>query len=288
MATATAPGNYRPAALRRTVERSDRSEFLARWLKVWVALIAVVVLVVIVYLIFITNNLASINSGLAVARNAVTGIGGNTMTLPGQIHGINGSLGGIDPALKPITGQATQIIDNLTSIENKLRVIAPSLVDTSSVLVGTSGTLGGIAGTLTNVSGSLVGTSSTLNGIAPSLVDTSSVLTSVLGLAGQINGTLVAANIPAGNCASPEIDAVYTPPPNGTPGSFGCNPAQVGVRNIHQRVSIANNVLAPAQSDLVNIVGNLNSSTGVVRQLTDICRASVLQTLGTLQGGVPC
>lgn len=126
----------------------DQSRFLARWLKVWVALLTVVTLVVVVFLIFITNSLASINGNLATARNAVTGAGGDVKTLPDQVERINTSLSGIDPALLPIPGQADQIIASLTSIDSKLRNTDGSLKDTSGILVNVLGQANNIRGVL--------------------------------------------------------------------------------------------------------------------------------------------
>lgn len=126
----------------------DQSRFLARWLKVWVALLTVVTLVVVVFLIFITNSLASINGNLATARNAVTGAGGDVKTLPDQVERINASLSGIDPALIPIPGQADQIIASLSSIDSKLRNTDSSLKDTSGILVTVLGQANNIRGVL--------------------------------------------------------------------------------------------------------------------------------------------
>lgn len=291
---ATAQQGYRPKALRTEklgdiAAMEDRRAYLSRWLSVWVALSAVVVLVVVVYLIFISNSLASINSGLQVARNAVTGAGGHTQTLPRQIAGINTSLGGIDTALKPIRGDAGQIVNNLTSIENSLKAtdgslastspmlqtISSSLVDTSGLATNIAGNLNQTAPTLAQTSSTLGGITSTLGGVSSSLVNTSGVLVSVLGLAGRINGTLIAANVPAGNCNAPETNSTFFPPPGSTaPGGFGCDVAQLGVQNIHQRVSIANSVLAPAQVDLTNITAGLQSVNG---HLTNICNSKLLQ-----------
>ena len=125
----------------------DQSRFIARWLKVWVALLTVVTLVVVVFLIFITNSLASINGNLATANDAVTGAGGDVKTLPDQVQNVNTSLGGIDPALKPIPGQADQIIAALSSIDSKLRTTDGSLKDTDStlkVILGQAGTIRGV------------------------------------------------------------------------------------------------------------------------------------------------
>jgi ABC-type transporter Mla subunit MlaD len=175
MATAT---RTRPSAgeagfvARARPDRADDSRFLDRWLKVWIALLVVVTLVVVVYLIAITNSLASINGNLGVANRAVTGAGGDTKTLPGQVEGINASLAAIDPALKPIPGQADQIIGALTEIDGKLATTDNSLKDTSSSLQGTSS----------------------------QLVDTASILTRVLGQAGTIRENLNQADQAQGPC----------------------------------------------------------------------------------------
>jgi hypothetical protein len=113
---------------------SDASQFLKKWITVWVALLAIVTLVVVVFLVTITNSLASINGSLAVADNAVSGAGGDVVTLPSAVDTVNASLGGIDPNLKPIPGQADAIIGSLRSINDKLTNVDRSLVDTSSVL----------------------------------------------------------------------------------------------------------------------------------------------------------
>lgn len=298
MAATTVPGDYRPRAVRDPRYRdasalADRQAFIGRWVKVWVALAAVVVLVVVVYLIFIGSALSNINSGLAVAQRAVTGAGGHTKTLPGQIQGINSSLSGINQALLAIPGQGNQIVSNLTSIEGHLTSIDGSLKSTSpmlstiaSTLTGTSGTLGNTSSSLVSTSSALGGITSNLNGISSSLVDTSGVLQAVLGTANQINSTLVAANEPAGMCNAPETDSTYTPPPGTSPGAYSCGTNQLGVQNIHQRVAIADNVLAPAQSDLTNIIARLsNTATGVDGHLKNICDSTAV---ALLNGGAKC
>ncbi len=126
----------------------DQARFIARWLKVWVALLTVVTLVVVVFLIFITNSLASINGNLATANDAVTGAGGDVKTLPDQVQNVNASLTGIDPALKPIPGQADQIIAALTSIDSKLRTTDGSLAQIDSTLSTVLGQAGSIRGLL--------------------------------------------------------------------------------------------------------------------------------------------
>src|SRR5215207_9923177 len=134
--TMSSQADFRSTARRRT--HDDQTQFLSRWLKVWVILLTVVTLVVVVYLIIITNSLASINGNLATADRAVTGAGGNVVTLPNQVDRINGALSGIDPALKPIPGQAN---DKLTNTDSSLK-------DTSSILITVLGTVNNVSGLL--------------------------------------------------------------------------------------------------------------------------------------------
>ena len=124
------------------------ADFLKRWVTVWALLLVVVTGVVVVFLIVITNSLAAINGDLAVADEAVTGIGGETKTLPDQVETVNASLGGIDPNLKPIPGQADQIIASLRSIDAKLTSVDSSLKSTAPTLRNAAGTVGTIRGVL--------------------------------------------------------------------------------------------------------------------------------------------
>jgi hypothetical protein len=159
-----------------------KQTYYDRWLKTWVILLGVVILVVVVYLVVITNSLASINKNLGVASSAVTGAGGNVLTLPDQIERANTNLTGIDTALKPIDGNAGQIIEALTSIQGGLTSIDGSLKDTSGSLVTTNGSLGNTDGSLKDTTGSLVNTADTLE--------------SILRLAGSIRTVLVDADDP--------------------------------------------------------------------------------------------
>ena len=127
---------------------TDSSQFLKKWITVWVALLAIVTLVVVVFLVTITNSLASINGSLAVADNAVTGAGGDVKTLPSEVETVNNSLAGIDPNLKPIPGQADAIIASLTSINSKLTTTDNSLKDTTGVLSTVLNQTGDIRGVL--------------------------------------------------------------------------------------------------------------------------------------------
>lgn len=174
-ATRTRPTANEPGFVARSRTGSaDDSRFLDRWLKVWVTLLIVVTLVVVVYLIAITESLASINGNLGVADRNVTGAGGDTKTLPGQVEGINASLAAIDPALQPIPGQADAIIGQLSEIDGKLATTDGSLKDTSASLTGTSG----------------------------QLVETAGILERVLSQAGTIRGTLAQADRNAGDCGA--------------------------------------------------------------------------------------
>ncbi len=124
----------------------DMSLFLSRWLKVWVALITVILIVVIVYLFFITNSLASINDNLGPTERSVAGAGGDVQRLPDQVQNINRSLQSIDPSLRPINGKLDEIIGALAPIDGKLKTTAGSLADTAGMLRTTVGTAQGIQG----------------------------------------------------------------------------------------------------------------------------------------------
>ena len=127
---------------------TDEAQFLKRWLGVWVVLLSVVTLVAVTFLIFITNNLAAINADLAVADEAVSGAGGDVVTLPEAVDTVNASLGGIDPNLLPIPGQADSIIASLRSIDSKLTNVDSSLKDTGPTLKTVLGQTTSIEGVL--------------------------------------------------------------------------------------------------------------------------------------------
>ena len=128
----------------------DMSQFLSRWLKVWVALITVILVVVVVYLFFITGSLASINDNLGPTERSVAGAGSDVRRLPDQVQTINRSLQNIDPSLRPISGKLDEIIGALAPIDGKLKTTAGSLVDTSSMLQTALGQAQNIRGTVAN------------------------------------------------------------------------------------------------------------------------------------------
>lgn len=171
-------GSSSTAAPARPNRAADDQSYFNRWLKIWIVLLVVVVLVVVAYLVAITSALSSINGGLKRANTAVTGAGGNVVTLPDQISTANTNLAAIDKALKAIPDQADAISGALGSIDSKLATIDPSLKDTSGMLVTINGSLVNTEGSLKNTSGMLV---------------------SVLGLARNIDTTLEAAENPDPN-----------------------------------------------------------------------------------------
>ena len=128
----------------------DMGLFLRRWLRVWVALITVVLIVVIVYLFFITNSLASIDDRLAPTEKSVVGAGSSVQRLPDQVEAINKSLESIDPSLKPIDAKLDQIIGALTPIDNNLKVTGGSLVSTASMLQRVTNQANDIRGVVTS------------------------------------------------------------------------------------------------------------------------------------------
>jgi hypothetical protein len=86
------------------------------WVRIWVALLAVVTLVVALFLLLVMNSLAEINGRLEMADRAITGTGANTATLPAQLERLNATLAAIDPALGPIPTQGADIISALRSV----------------------------------------------------------------------------------------------------------------------------------------------------------------------------
>ena len=173
----------------------DMSLFLRRWLRVWVALITVILVVVIVYLFFITGSLASIDDNLAPTERSVSGAGTSVDRLPNQVESINKSLESIDPSLKPINGQLDQIIAALAPIDRNLKTTGGSLVNTAGGLVAANRQAVDIRGVVASAQspGSLgteliwkqVGTTNSSPG----------ELGGVLGDAGRIAGGLEAVNV---------------------------------------------------------------------------------------------
>ena len=281
-----------------------------RWLWIWITVAFLVVVVVIGFLLGIVSALKSIDSGLAEANQAVTGIGGEAKPLPGFIQAINTNLTSIDGALKPITGQADQIVGALSSIRGKLVQIngslinttgslvntSGSLVNTSNSLVDTSSTLGSIESSLVNTSGtlgtistSLVGTSNTLGGVAGSLIDTSNRLRpistslrdtagrlmTIRGRAGSINRVLnraEAINISSGPPSADGTQAIFRRVRFANGGSFSRLP---GFDNSLAGPNTNPNGLQPVNQDAKTIIGGLIATNG---HLKSICAAPVLNS----------
>ena len=130
-----------------TGEAASEAETTKRWITIWAVILVVVTVVVVLSLIAITQSLAGINGDLAVADEAVTGAGGDVVTLPQQVDTVNNSLAGIEPNVAPLAGMADSIIASLRGIDAKLASTDSSLKDTSSVLkvvLGQTGTIHGV------------------------------------------------------------------------------------------------------------------------------------------------
>lgn len=169
-----------------------------------------------------------------------------------SLASINGNLGVADRAVTGAGGHTKTLPDQVQGINASLGGIDPALKPIAGQADQIIGALGSIDNKLKATDGSLKDTSASLQATSSQLADTSSVLQAVLGQAGNIEGTLAAADRPAGDC------------------STTCSPDQLGVQNIHQRVAIANGVLAPAQADAGNILAGL---VDVNKHLTSICRS---------------
>jgi len=220
---------------------------LTGWMWGWIALGTIVALVVVAFLIPVVANLRSINSGLAQARQQVTGIRVDVKPLPAYVADINQSLAGVDHALDPLPGQLDQTVGYLGSVRGSLtgidgslgqtsgtlNGISASLVDTANVLDATNKPLGATAASLTAISASLVTS-------ANALADTSNILATVNGTAGTIHSTLETAENP---------------------------PDRLGAAGIYQRVATANDVLSAAKGDTGNIVTGLEAVNGHLRSI---------------------
>ncbi len=187
-----------PSSRARARAAVGQSEFLRRWLVVWVVLLTVVTVVVVVFLTVITGSLASITKGLESADTGVLQAGGDVRDLPDQIDAINGSLEGIDPALQPIRQSTEDIRSALTSIDTKLRRTDGSLRDTS-------GLLRGILGQANNIRGMLIDADDPADGLGVQNIHQRVAFANGVGSTGRFGSNpnnLSAARADAGNILS--------------------------------------------------------------------------------------
>gem|GEM_PF-6478542 len=161
-------------------ERLDQQRGVDLWLRTWIALAVIVALTVIAYLIFISSSLASINTHLGTARDAVTDVNGNAKTLPGQIDAVNANLTQINQSLQPVPAQAEAIRADLQSVRDHGNAINQSLTGSSRNLASVAEDLGSSAPLLTH--------------ITSQLTDTSQLLTAILDATSAIDRNLITLN----------------------------------------------------------------------------------------------
>ena len=187
------------------------------------------------------------------------------IAITNSLASINGNLGVADNAVTGAGGDTKTLPDQVQGINASLAAIDPALKPIPGQADEIIRALSDIDGKLGVTDASLKDTSSSLSGTSGQLVDTAGILTRVTGQTGTIRDTLAAADQPLGPCEG-----------------NGCNPAKLGVQNIHQRVAIANNVLTPAEADARAILAGLGQ---VNANLFNICSQGVL-AVGITPG--PC
>ena len=192
---------------------------------------------------------------LVVITNSLASINKNLGVASSSVTGAGGNV-------LTLPDQIQRANENLTGIDTALKPIDAEADLIIQALSSIRGGLDSIDGSLKNTSGSLVNTDASLVNTGGSLVDTtgslnntSDTLGSILRLASGIRLQLVEADDP---------------------------PDRLGVQNIHRRVAVANDVLAPARVDTSNILRNLVS---VNDSLQKICQSRALQTTGGLVAG---
>lgn len=179
------------------------------------------------------------------------------IAITNSLASINGNLGVADRAVTGAGGDTKTLPDQVQGINASLAAIDPALKPIPGQADQIIAALTDIDNKLNTTDGSLKDTSASLQGTSGMLGGTSGVLQQINNQAAQIRGTLEAADRPAGDCGG------------GTP----CNPNQLGVQNIHQRVDNANRILAPAEADARSILAGLAQ---VNQNLFNICSTGTL------------
>lgn len=181
------------------------------------------------------------------------------IAITNSLASINGNLGVADNAVTGAGGDTKTLPDQVQGINASLAAIDPALKPIPGQADEIIKALTEIDGKLGVTDASLKDTSSSLTGTSGQLVDTAGILTRVTGQTGTIRDILAAADKNAGDC---EANA--------------CNPAKLGVQNIHQRVAIANNILTPAEADARSILAGLAQ---VNANLLSICGTGTLSLI---------
>ena len=184
-----------------------------------------------------------------------------------SLASINSNLAVADRSVTGAGGDTKTLPSQVEGINASLAAIDPALQPIPGQADAIIGQLSEIDGKLATTDASLKDTSGSLTGTSGQLVETAGILERVLSQAGTIRGTLAAADQNAGPCE-----------PN------TCAPNKLGVQNIHQRVAIANGILAPAEADARSILAGLGQ---VNANLLSICSTGVL-TLPVVIPAGPC
>ena len=187
------------------------------------------------------------------------------VAITNSLASINGNLGVADRAVTGAGGDTKTLPDQVQGINASLAAIDPALKPIPGQADEIIGALTDIDKKLATTDASLKDTSGSLSGTSSQLVGTAGILTRVTGQTATIRDTLAAADQNAGPCEQ-----------------NSCDPAKLGVQNIHQRVAIANNILTPAEADARSILAGLQQ---VNANLLSIC------SQGTLAAGLtpgPC
>lgn len=167
----------------------------------------------------------------------------------GFLLGIISALESIDSALGVTTSAVQGIGTDVDPLPAHIAQANETLVAIDTALKPIPAQADSIIASLTSINGSLVTADA-------SLKNTSAVLITVLNDARTILSVLIDADDP---------------------------PDQLGVQNIHRRVSDINGVLGSARADAVAIAKDLDSVDGTAKHVNNICKTG--GTLGLLGGG---
>lgn len=192
---------------------------------------------------------------LVVITNSLASINKNLGVASASVTGAGGNVLTLPDQIQKANENLTGIDTALKPIDGEADLIISALTSIKGSLDSVDGSLKDTDGSLKNTDGSLQNTGGSLVDTTGSLNNTSDALSSVLRLASGIRLQLVDADDP---------------------------PDKLGVQNIHRRVAVANDVLAPARADTSNILKNL---IPVNSNLQSICNSTALSTTSLLTSG---